>query len=151
MIEAGFRSLPVSLRHAAATADVASPQGDPFDRLLLAQCEVETLRLLERVVGNLVDNAVKYSSAGGEVRVELARKDGVELVIRDEGPGIPPDQVPHLFVRFFRGDPARQRGDGTGLGLAIARAGAEAHGGRVEYIGDERSAAFRVTLPIPSA
>lgn len=104
-------------------------------------------RLLERVVGNLIGNAVSYSRSGGMVAAEISRKDTAELVVRDEGPGIPPEQVPHLFERFFRGDPARQRGEGSGLGLAIARAGAEAHGGKLEFLGNTPGACFRLTLP----
>lgn len=109
-------------------------------------------RLLERVVGNLVDNAVKYCRPDGEVTLDITRNGSITLVIRDQGPGVPPEQVPHLFLRFFRGDPARQRSEGSGLGLAIARAGAEAHGGRLEFLGNEPDggAAFRLTLPAAS-
>jgi len=107
-------------------------------------------RLLERLVTNLVDNAVKHSEPGGRVRIELTGAATAVLTVRDEGPGVRPEHVPHLFVRFFRGDPARQRDEGTGLGLAIARAGAEAHGGRLEFLGNapEGGAVFRVTLPL---
>lgn len=104
--------------------------------------------LLGRVVSNLVDNAVKYSPAGGVVRVEVARAGpSVSLTVRDEGPGIPPDQVSQLFTRFYRGDPARPRAEGSGLGLSIAKAGAEAHGGTLVLLGDTRGAAFRLTVP----
>lgn len=105
-------------------------------------------RLLDRIITNLVDNAIKYGRPGGEVRIELTRGDSAVLLVRDDGPGIPPSHVPHLFVRFFRGDPARRRDDGTGLGLAIARAGAEAHGGRLEFVGNDPGAVFRLTLPL---
>ena len=107
-------------------------------------------RLLERVVGNLVGNAVKYCRPGGQVVVQLERDGEVRLTVRDEGPGIPPEHVPQLFGRFFRGDPARRRGEGSGLGLAIAKAGAEAHGGRLEFLGNAPGAGFRVTLPMGS-
>lgn len=104
-------------------------------------------QLLDRIVTNLVDNAVKYSKPGGTVRIELARGGNAVLTVRDEGPGIQPEHVPHLFVRFFRGDPARRRDEGTGLGLAIAAAGAEAHRGLLEFLGNDPGAVFRVTLP----
>jgi two-component system OmpR family sensor kinase len=105
--------------------------------------------LLERVVANLVDNALKYSSAGGAVHVDVQQDGGSGVVtIRDEGPGIPAEQVPYLFTRFFRGDPARPRADGSGLGLAIAQAATAAHGGRVEFLGNAPGAVFRVTLPL---
>jgi two-component system, OmpR family, sensor kinase len=104
--------------------------------------------LLERVVANLIDNAVKYSSAGGTVHIEMQQDEGNVLwTISDDGPGIPPEQVPFLFTRFFRGDPGRPRAEGSGLGLAIAQAGAEAHGGTLELLGGTRGAAFRLTLP----
>jgi two-component system OmpR family sensor kinase len=105
--------------------------------------------LLERVVANLMDNAVKYSSAGGAVHVDVQQEGGSAVVtVRDEGPGIPPEQVPYLFTRFFRGDPARPRAEGSGLGLAIAQAAAAAHGGRVEFLGNAPGAVFRVMLPL---
>jgi two-component system OmpR family sensor kinase len=82
---------------------------------------------LEQALGNLVDNALRH----GGTRVELAaeRVDGrVELHVRDDGPGFPPEFVDAAFERFTRGDPARGRG-GAGLGLAIVDAIARAHGG----------------------
>ncbi|MGQ0702225.1 MAG: sensor histidine kinase [Gemmatimonadales bacterium] len=104
--------------------------------------------LLERVVSNLVDNAVRHCRAGGAVGLGLTRDGAAALVVQDEGPGIPPEQVPLLFQRFFRGDPARRRGEGSGLGLAIAKAGVEAHGGRLEFVGNTPGATFRLTLPL---
>ncbi|MDX2057215.1 MAG: ATP-binding protein [Gemmatimonadales bacterium] len=104
-------------------------------------------RMLERVVSNLVDNAIKYCQPGGEVSVGLGGPPAASLTVRDSGPGILPADVPRLFVRFFRGDPARQGREGTGLGLAIAKAGTEAHGGRLEYLGNAPGAVFRMTIP----
>ncbi len=105
-------------------------------------------RLLDRVVSNLVDNATKYCHPDGEVRLEMKVQQGMTLTVSDDGRGIPADQLPHLFERFFRGDPARRRSDGTGLGLAIARAGAEAHGGKLEFLGNAPGAVFRLSLPL---
>jgi two-component system OmpR family sensor kinase len=105
--------------------------------------------LLERIVANLVDNAVKYSPPNTRVRVEVScGEQWARLTVRDEGPGITPEHVPHLFTRFFRGDPARPRAEGSGLGLSIAKVGAEAHGGTLEYLGDNHGAVFRLTLPV---
>jgi two-component system, OmpR family, sensor kinase len=104
-------------------------------------------RMLDRVVSNLVDNAVKHARPAGSVGLTLARNGGAVLTVRDDGAGLPAEHLPHLFVRFFRGDPARRRSEGTGLGLAIARAGAEAHGGRLEFVGNAPGAVFRLTLP----
>ncbi len=105
-------------------------------------------RLLDRIITNLVDNAVKFGKPGGSVRLELVRGRDAVFTVRDEGPGIRPEHVPQLFVRFFRGDPARRPSEGTGLGLAIAKAGAEAHGGRLEFVGNAPGAVFRMTLPL---
>lgn len=87
---------------------------------------------LRQVLGNLVDNAARYTSAG-RIRVE-SRRDGpgVWLHVHDSGVGIPAEHLPRIFERFYRVDPARSRAEGgTGLGLAIVRHLVEAHGGRV--------------------
>lgn len=104
--------------------------------------------LLERVVGNLIDNAVKFSPPNGTVGIEVEHEsDQVTVTVRDQGPGIPAEQVPHLFTRFFRGDSARPRAEGSGLGLSIAKAGADAHGGTLAFHGQAGSAAFRFSIP----
>jgi two-component system OmpR family sensor kinase len=104
--------------------------------------------MMERIVGNLVDNAVKHSLPGGEVRLEIASKDKVALTVRDQGPGIPDADQVRLFNRFFRGDIRHGDGTSTGLGLAIAKAAAEAHGGRLEFLGNDPGAVFRLVLPL---
>ena len=83
---------------------------------------------IERAVGNLLDNAAKWSPPGGEVQMEV--KDGT-VVVRDHGPGISDEDLPHVFERFYRARSARGM-PGSGLGLAIVRQVAEAHGGAVE-------------------
>jgi two-component system OmpR family sensor kinase len=104
--------------------------------------------LLERAVGNLVENAVKYAPRGARVDVRCGSADGLARVeVEDTGPGIAPEHVPYLFERFYRGDPARSRGSGAGLGLPIARAIVEAHGGRLKLVRAAPGALFRVTLP----
>ena len=90
--------------------------------LVRVACESDALRLL---CTNLVLNAVQHSPAGEEVRVSLQRlgERSIEMRVADRGSGIPPDVLPHIFDRFYRGDPSRsRRTGGTGLGLAIARA-----------------------------
>ena len=82
---------------------------------------------LERAIGNLLDNAAKWSPDGAEIDVQLA--DG-ELTVRDRGPGIADADLPHVFERFYRATSARGM-PGSGLGLAIVRQVAEAHGGTV--------------------
>ena len=83
--------------------------------------------LLERAVVNLLDNAARWSPPGGEVHIRLDR--GV-LHVADEGPGIPAEDLPNVFERFYRSTTARAT-PGSGLGLAIVRQAAERHGGRV--------------------
>jgi two-component system sensor histidine kinase MprB len=82
---------------------------------------------LDRAVANLLDNAAKWSPPGGTV--EVALRDG-ELTVRDHGPGIAPEDLPHVFDRFYRAAAARGRA-GSGLGLAIARHVSEGHGGSI--------------------
>ncbi len=92
----------------------------------LEPCEVTGARgRLDRAVVNLLDNAAKFSPEGGTV--EVALRDG-ELTVRDHGPGIAPEDLPHVFDRFYRATAARGR-TGSGLGLAIVRHVAEHHGG----------------------
>ncbi|GAB3904646.1 HAMP domain-containing sensor histidine kinase [Kibdelosporangium lantanae] len=98
---------------------------------------------IERAVGNLVDNAVKWSPPGGNVRVHVA---GGEFVIVDEGPGIPPADVPFVFDRFYRSAQARSM-PGSGLGLAIVRQVVETHGGQVAAQPMDHGLCMRFRLP----
>jgi two-component system phosphate regulon sensor histidine kinase PhoR len=89
---------------------------------------------LKQVLGNLVDNAIKYGRANGTVTVGGRASDGgqVEVFIQDDGPGIPPGALERIFERFYRADKARSREQGgTGLGLAIVKHLVQSHGGRV--------------------
>jgi len=88
---------------------------------------------IHQVLFNLVDNAVRFTPAGGTVRVSARRENGaIEIAVADTGSGIPAEHLPRLFERFYRADPARSRGEGgTGIGLAIARSVVEAHGGKI--------------------
>jgi signal transduction histidine kinase len=89
---------------------------------------------LRQMVRNLLDNAIKYTPGGGKVSIELEQSNGnFELRVSDNGIGIPPDDLPRIFDRFYRADKARTRAEGgSGLGLSIVKEIAEAHGGRVE-------------------
>jgi signal transduction histidine kinase len=87
--------------------------------------------LLEVVVGNVVDNAVRHAGRPATVDIEVSgRAGGVELAVRDTGVGIPSEQLPHVLERFFRGDASRST-PGTGLGLALVKHIVNAHGGAV--------------------
>ena len=107
----------------------------------------------ERVVQlltNLVGNALKFSQRGGAVSVLLEETpDGAVLEVRDDGPGIPTDELPHVFERFYRGtNTGDARASGSGLGLAIVRSIVEMHGGEIDVasvVGE--GTAFRITLP----
>lgn len=107
---------------------------------------------LEEIIHNLLDNAVKYSKAGGRITIRAAR-DGVENVaisVADEGAGIAAADLPRIFERFYRADKARSReAGGTGLGLAIVKHIAKLHGGSVEAESQlGRGTTIRVILPI---
>lgn len=107
-------------------------------------------RLLEQAVGNLLDNAIKYSPPGGTVRVAAEREAGGLVVqVSDEGPGIEPRHLPRLFERFYRVDKARSEHlGGTGLGLAIVKHIAAAHGGSVSVESQPgRGSTFGIHLP----
>lgn len=106
---------------------------------------------LERMVRNLVDNAVRHSPDGGSIRVTLApREGGVEIAVEDEGPGVPASDRTRIFEPFFRSDGARADASGSGLGLPIAREIARAHGGDV-VLDDagERGARFVASVCSP--
>jgi len=110
--------------------------------------------LLRRVVTNLVDNAVKYSSHETAVAMKVWRTaDRAGVTVSDTGPGIPLDSLPHVFDRFFRADASRSRiAGGSGLGLAIVKEVVEAHGGEVEVTTDPgRGSSFSFSLPARSS
>ncbi len=89
---------------------------------------------LQEVIYNLLDNAVKYSPAGGQITLEASPNEGhLSLSVADNGPGIPARDLPRIFERFYRADKARHRElGGTGLGLSIVKHIAQLHGGSVE-------------------
>lgn len=100
-------------------------------------------RLVARMLGNLLENAVKYTPRGGRVTLTLAAPR--VITVRDTGTGIAADERARVFERFYRG--ANGQGEGAGLGLAIARSIAEMHGGRLELLDSTPAGStFRVTL-----
>jgi two-component system sensor histidine kinase MprB len=99
--------------------------------------------LLERAIGNLLDNAVKYSPVGAPIEVSV--RDG-EVTVADHGPGVADEDLPRIFDRFYRAATARSK-PGAGLGLAIVREAAEAHGGTATVESGAGGARFRITLP----
>jgi len=109
--------------------------------------------LIKRMVLNLLDNAVKYTPAGGEISVALLRQNGnAEIVVRDTGIGISATDQRHVFDRFYRVDKARSRAlGGAGLGLSIVRWIVEAHEGEITIDSTPgRGSTFTVALPLKS-
>ena len=98
---------------------------------------------LERAIGNLVDNALKWSPPDGRIRISAV---GGTVEVSDDGPGIPADDLPYIFDRFYRSAKARAL-PGSGLGLAIVRRVAEMHDGIVEAIPLQQGMTFRISMP----
>ncbi|MEE9576520.1 MAG: ATP-binding protein [Gemmatimonadota bacterium] len=127
-VEGLLRKVAEKYRGAAASAGAA----------LEVECEPDAVvigdrQLLQRAIGNLVDNAIKYGTDGG--RITLAARPtnagDVTLTVADRGPGIPESERPNLFDRFERGESGRRRARGSGLGLSIVKTIAETHGASV--------------------
>jgi signal transduction histidine kinase len=109
---------------------------------------------LAQVMTNLVSNAIKYTDPGGDVWITTRCPDaGVELSVRDNGIGIPPDELSRVFERFYQVDKARGPARGTGLGLAITQEIIEAHGGtiHVDSPGTDQGTTFTIRLPAAGA
>lgn len=105
---------------------------------------------MEQILGNLLDNALRHTSAGGKVWIQTSWSgEEARVSVRDNGQGIPKEALPHIFERFYRADKSRSReGGGSGLGLAIARQLAEAHGGRLEAANHPAGGAvFTLSMP----
>jgi signal transduction histidine kinase len=128
-------------RHVALRSDIARR---------LPRIDVDPDRL-RQIVQNLVENAVRYTPSGGEVRVAMRAKDadGVVLTVADTGVGVAEADLPHIFRHFYRADQSRARSSGgMGLGLAIVKSLVDAHGGRVDVesaVG--KGSTFTVTFP----
>ena len=105
---------------------------------------------IDQVISNLIDNAIRFSPAGGQVRVRVWRDTGeAGIEVSDSGPGVVPEARERIFERFAREDPARGRAGGAGLGLAICREIVHAHGGRIWFEeGDPSGSRFVVALPL---
>jgi two-component system phosphate regulon sensor histidine kinase PhoR len=153
-----------SVREVVDVAAIASNVVETMrDRAATAKCTIAveldgaTLALadpagLEQVLENLVDNALKYGAAGGEVRIAGERRgDRVLLSVADRGEGIEAQHLPRVFERFYRVDAGRSRErGGSGLGLAIVKHLVESMGGTVEVTSEPRAGA-RFTVDLPAA
>jgi hypothetical protein len=112
------------------------------------------IALVERVLENLLENALRYTPQGGTIRITPMRANGqIAVQVSDSGPGIPAEQLSSIFDRFYRLEPGDQVGSGpAGLGLAIAKRIVELHGGMItvnSLLG--KGASFTFELPIASA
>ena len=156
--EAGMARLHLGEVDLAAMAreavDLFEPSADERGLTLRAADLAEVTvhgdaRKLQRVLANLLDNALKYTPAGGTVEVGVARDGGTaRLTVRDTGAGVAAEDAERIFDRFYRGDRARGA-TGSGLGLALARAVARAHGGDVTYApAPGTGSVFTVTLTV---
>ncbi|HET9587841.1 MAG TPA: ATP-binding protein, partial [Anaerolineales bacterium] len=107
---------------------------------------------LKQVLINLAANAIQYTPQGGEVFLSLERiGEQARIICRDTGPGIPAEDLPHIFERFYRAEKSRTRGKttGFGLGLSIANWIVERHGGRIEVDSKEgQGTTFAIWLPV---
>lgn len=154
-LQAELRPLALSklVREAvAAMRPSAQAKGVELNEVL---CEAPALGdppLLRQVVTNLVDNALKFTPAGGRVQVRLTRQsDAAQIEVVDTGAGMSPEFLPHAFDRFRQGDASIDRAHGgLGLGLSIVRGLVELHGGTVRAAseGPGRGSTFTVTLPL---
>jgi signal transduction histidine kinase len=124
--------------------DVHAAAGGP----LAAEVDVE---LFERALANLLDNALRFTPAGGTITIDAARQPGrIVVCVRDSGSGIVADDLPHLFDRHYRGSGGSAGDGGKGLGLAIVRRIAELHRGTVA-VASTPGAGTAVTLELPAA
>jgi signal transduction histidine kinase len=108
---------------------------------------------MSEVVGNLLSNAFKFTPRGGKVELSAAAQDDhIVIEVRDTGAGIPPEQLPRIFQKFYQADnQAKASAKGTGLGLAIAKEIVEAHGGSIAATSIAgHGATFRITMPVAS-
>ena len=115
----------------------------------LPEAELDPHRM-RQVLGNLIDNAIRHTKPGGNIELAAqADSSGITFRVSDDGEGIAPEDLPHVFDRFYRADPARRRSDtGSGLGLSISRRLVEMHGGTITVASAPgQGTTFTITLP----
>jgi signal transduction histidine kinase len=136
-----------SHQHAAARCDIKLSTACEPD---LVKIYVDTDRI-SMVLGNLLNNAIRYTPEGGRITLTAqSQGDDVEIIVTDNGPGIPEDEITRVFDRFYRIEKSRYRDDGgSGLGLAIAKSIVEQHDGKIlveSVVGEGTS--FIILLPV---
>jgi len=137
------------LGHEAESKKVTVTAGRP-DALYFVDAD---LQMMERLLINLIENAILHSPPGGRVDVELSWEvDGVRCLVTDEGPGVSPEMRERIFDRFYIGDQSRRAAKrGSGLGLAIAKRIVDLHGGRIWVEEAAVGSAFVFVVPSPGA
>jgi two-component system OmpR family sensor kinase len=128
------------------------------DKLRLRLGEIDQVMVcgdrdrLKQVLVNLISNAIKYTPEGGSVTVSLGKEgDRAWITVSDTGPGIPPEDLPHIFERFYRGEKSRTRsrdGKGFGLGLSIAYWIVRNHAGTIQVESNSEGTTFKIQLPL---
>lgn len=134
-------------------ADQYQPEYDHFITPVISEGlpAVPADRLkLRAVLGNIIGNAVKYSPPGTAILVSAGMVGNeINIAVQDEGPGISPEHLPHIFDQFYRAQPTQARAKGYGLGLYIARTLIELHGGTIQVTSElGRGTRFILTLPL---
>jgi len=136
------------VREAAEKKKISIDRSEPFPLLNIAVDR----NYIEQVLINLMDNAIKYTPDGGRIVISAVERDGkeIEVSVHDNGIGIPKEDLPRIFERFYRVDKGRsQESGGTGLGLSIVKHLVQAHGGKVWVESRLREGStFHFTLPI---
>lgn len=148
------RTSPGDLLERAAAARKSEAKAKDITLQIESAVELPDVNIdpdrMTQVLVNLLDNALRYTPAGGSISISAQLiQEGVAIIVKDTGPGIPPEDLSHLFERFYRGDKSRQREEGgTGLGLAIAKSLVENQGGQIRVesqLGE--GATFIIELP----
>jgi signal transduction histidine kinase len=143
---------PVSLATLAAeVADVYAHVADAAGVELAVRSADVTVAAdamrLRQALANLVDNAIKYTPAGGSIAIEVGREGSDAIVrVRDTGVGISPEALPRIWERRYRAEPTSRQG--LGLGLSLVKAIVQAHGGRARVESSETGSTFAIMLPI---
>jgi signal transduction histidine kinase len=156
-----FEMKPVKLSELAETIlGLFSAQAGERNISLHLEAEPELPEVMvdpqrfQQVIGNLIDNALRFTPEGSSIDLTIRRQENdVELIVADSGPGIPEDELTHIFDRFWRGEKSRARSTGgAGLGLSIARQLVEAQGGKITAQNrSPRGFEVQITLPVNEA
>lgn len=148
----GNKRVPVDLddvveRAKARKSAVAAGRGVALDLEGSAGMVSGDADLLLRAMDGLVEHAIMASPPGGMVRIRLTEVPGPAVTVADSGPGLGREDISGVFQRFYRSQRSRSASEESGLGLSIARAVALAHGGSLEYIGNDPGVSFKMSIP----